>query len=1446
MAGDVVLDQSATNPCCAELKKKYKKLEKGRNALRQAVDLLEHETTKLIAERDHFKKAYEDEQSGRQTKNDAQEQQSGIRHDLEKEIHDLRSELSSYKESACTRSVEELQIGISKGEMEIKRLKDLLEKEAKRADSEKKKADAENKKAEQAWNLLKMEKSSIEEQRSVCSRSLEELQIGISKGEMEIKKLKDLLEKEKKRADLEKKKADAESKRAAEAWKLLKVEKSRIEDQRKIAETERKNADDTKRISEIERNKAEEYRLRLERVQIETADIRDKSVADAIKKVEAQRQKASNEKKRADSERRKVEEQNRLVELERRKAIEQNACISRLSEQLDEEKRRREELEKMLKGTVPVHGACKNCLRFRGRKNKSDKDIDGADVKLLRQQLKLSKKQAKYAKKVAQLEKEKMSFIKHQLYLLKQDFIPFSCRLNLLDNHLSNCGEHTEAKEKIPEASELPNFNLHNGLLACKPYNFNSQSDFGLINTCYKDSQNSSGLAREGIGNQLSRGSCTRPISGTNSEWESPVGDPFRKKSQSSAICSTTTSLSHKEFMGSQGRDALVVSASTNLAKNHSNLSTTIPEVTGEFAEMGVVAEKADRKHLKRMLVSLDKGNEASERGSNRSRKKRKILDALETVKWLCSEDNDLGFKIRRELSSMRDIFSGEGRCCTKFCSQTIEKPKHLDAERSPLTKKTDDPFMSKTYPCKKAIDAVSNDSAALLCFENLVSGDYMKLLNLDSDLDERRYREAVEVPLSPTLPEIDLNCFQLCGDDARYLVEGPSRSETEARNAVAFHALDVVKPEIESNALKPQVSKDREQLVDMDRDLHSSKEAGANIASNKDFGSPRDNILNNSVKNASQVANGPDKAHGTIEGNVELHQSPSKVGSSFLHAGNAAQTRIHQDSDMVEETALEVPVASADTCPQEETDRFVLKKDSMCLVVFSNTNNEGSLSKIFLALNTAANKNCTDPWANFYTRSILHALAFESDLLPQEKVSVFFSLLLHFTSGMTSASSTFVTNEEFLACCKSIATEIIRVISDEKGMPLFQDSCQLNILVNLIQDFLVVGKVLVCDKSHTQSIDSHNEFQCLEGRCLLFKDATSSQLVAGSILLASICAELDHIPFLLETSYKIIRMCRRDTSWVLSVLHIFASVCGRKFFTQENYSSLLSAIGLVVSFLEEKQASVSKSTCFSGESDVGSSFSPCEECPFSASASSKDKFMSSLLNVLHDHAMVAIRHPTPQNTVMTLVPEIPESVATCEHSTDVRQEFGSLITDCGTSCPLSKYKKQAADCSDHVTEKNLCVFSDIISLVELVAYYQSWEWTCDKIMPRLASITQSCVDDNFTAALCLLLGQLARHGVEACGYQHKGIAEVRHHLHIILTKCLGGKRSLPVQFAAVHSLLNLLPVSFTEIIDLHLEIMTEDAEQSDHIKLMRKWFSLLNKEHQSLSLNLFMSGQVP
>ncbi|KAJ0980773.1 hypothetical protein J5N97_009028 [Dioscorea zingiberensis] len=1420
MAGDVVLDANPPNPCCAELKKKYKKLEEGRNALRQAVKLLQHETNKLIAERDHFKKAHEDEQLGMKTEKDAQEKESAIRHNLEEEIHDLRSELASY-------------------------------------------------------------------QKSVSSRGTDELQICISKGETEIKRLKSLLEKEEKRADLEKKRADAENKRAAEAWNLLKAEKSKVEEQRKIAETERKNADDSRRTVEIERNKAEEYKLCLEKIQKEAVDIREKSALDANKRVEAERQKASNEKKKADSERRKAEEQSRLVEMERRKVMQQNASTSLLSEQLEEEKRRREELEKKLNETLSAQRVCKNCSCSKGTKNNST-DIEGADVKLLRQQLKLRKKQAKYAKKMARLEKEKMSFIKHQFYLLKQDFTPFSCRLNLLDSHLSNCGKGTQAAEKIAEPSVLPSFNLHNNVLAHKPYNLNSDRDFGMINTCYKDSHKTSGLRREDIGNQLSR-RCTRPISGTNSEWESPIGDSFRKKSPSSAVCSTTTSFSHKGFMGSQGRDALSVSASTKLVKNHSNLSTTIPEVTDEFAENGVVAEKADRKYLKRLLGSLDSGNEASQKASTRGRKKRKILDALETIAWLYSVDSDLHLKTRQELSSLTGLFSSEDRSCAKIYSQSNEKSKHLDAEKSPLTKKSDgqsqDPCKNKqkepfgqsqdqkqmkkfgskvrsgsllneiSVPVQKMgeslhecrvgpIDTVTNGRAALVSFENVICGDYMKLLNLDNDLDERRYREAAEMPLSPTLPEIHFNYFQLCEDDSHYLVEGPFRSETISYNLVAFHASDVIKSEIESNASKLQISKAKEQFLDLDRYLCPSQ-AGVSPASRKEFiehgscpkfsehpsdqmiigediGTPSLNLQSKIVKNICQVANVPDETHGTIKGNVGLNQSPANdTGSRLLHARNAAQTGIHQlsSSSMEEEATLEGPVSYANGYPHGRSDGFKLE-DTMCLVVFSNTNNEGSISKIFHAFNSIVDKNCTTSVVNFNLRPILHALAFESDLLPEHKIAVFFSLLLYCISGMTSANSTCATDDEFLTYSKAFAMEMIRVISDEKAMPLFQESCQLNILLNLIQDFLVMRKVLMCVRLGERSFhSSYRKFQCLDGQCLLFEDATHSQLVAGSIILASICAAFDHTAFLLETSYKIIRMCRTDTSWILSVLHLFASVCGPKYFAQGSYSFLLSAIRLVVSFLERRQASVhSISTCLIGESNLGSSFSPCEECPFSTNAGCEDRFMSLLLDVLHH-------------------------VATYEHNINVRQDFGGQISECSASCPLSKYKKHGVNCSDLVAERNLCSFSDILSLVELVAYYKSWEWTCDKIVPRLVSIMQSCVVEDYVAALCLLLGQLARVGVEACGFKHKGVAEVRHHLRGILNTCIGGKRSLPLQFAAVTALLNLLPVSFSEITDEYSELSTVDTEQSDHIKLMRKWFSQLTKKHQSLSLDLFMSG---
>jgi hypothetical protein len=65
--------------------------------------------------------------------------------------------------------------------------------------------------------------------------------------------------------------------------------------------------------------------------------------------------------------------------------------------------------------------------------------------------------------------------------------------------------------------------------------------------------------------NQLPRESCTRPVSGTSSELGPPLGNSLRTKSKSHNRSSFPTSISDEKFMGSQGKDSLLVSSSADI-----------------------------------------------------------------------------------------------------------------------------------------------------------------------------------------------------------------------------------------------------------------------------------------------------------------------------------------------------------------------------------------------------------------------------------------------------------------------------------------------------------------------------------------------------------------------------------------------------------------------------------------------------------------------------------------------------------------------------------------------------------------------------------------------------------------------------------------------------------------------------------------------------------------
>ncbi|KAI8524562.1 hypothetical protein RHMOL_Rhmol13G0158800 [Rhododendron molle] len=111
----------------------------------------------------------------------------------------------------------------------------------------------------------------------------------------------------------------------------------------------------------------------------------------------------------------------------------------------------------------------------------------------------------------------------------------------------------------------------------------------------------------------------------------------------------------------------------------------------------------------------------------------------------------------------------------------------------------------------------------------------------------------------------------------------------------------------------------------------------------------------------------------------------------------------------------------------------------------------------------------------------------------------------------------------------------------------------------------------------------------------LSYEMARTPQLLAGSSLLAALCAAIDHIGFLYEASYNIFRMHKLDGSLVLTILHIFAFVCGSKYFNHKDYGLIMTVIKSLVPFLEKRN--------IASDSNSWPEFPTCTQCPLSMDA---------------------------------------------------------------------------------------------------------------------------------------------------------------------------------------------------------------------------------------------------
>ncbi|OWM63773.1 hypothetical protein CDL15_Pgr006035 [Punica granatum] len=777
--------------CQAEVEKwkeKYSKLEVKRGHLRQAVKVLEQEFDKIQTENLNLKKGYEEDRA--RAEKEGKERELAIRVPLENEISSLKSEISSLQQEIASgrghenEKVTVLEAKLAAGDKEINRLKELLKKEKARAGSEKNNAESEKKRANEAWKTVAAEKSKADEERKVLEQKIEEYKLSV--------------EALKKEADQVRRKLGLETSMYAEANKKLELEKQQLKKERQRANAEKARAEEQRKLVEVNvaklmeekcradnlSRKIEESNTMIEKLQRKARDlstkISDGHVDDVNKisgsemakkennyclemqKTEASKQKLLSEEKRADSEKRKAEERRDLVKKYKRRALEEKCRADQLSARLNVERQRNQEVQQKQLGhslTKPVE-----VPMFRPAAETVD---ESAKLKLLKKQLKLQKMKAKHAKEVAELEKFRQRIILQEVQRLKLDFGQIFRRLDMLDNCLVSSYGGIDEREKN-EYTEMQSWKKR--FYGLQPFSNNELMK--PFKASFED--------------PTCGGSSTDFISGIDSKSGLPPGGSRRKKLKHSGINSALASFSDRGLVGSQDKGDITVSESARLLEDHLNQLTNASSPLDGINRISsnentaMVAENSVRCPL------VIDGDEVNKHGLKRKR----LIDVVESVESMCLKSRKLHLDIEKKLTIFHDMLMGqlEGPVDDRryladndplsqqrFQNKTLSyeeklqgenlcldyqgrSKEHLESEARLVEtfcrQASDEAHMSILEEREDLLDPFLND---IMGSSKLVDGDYMKLLELDNCTDEEWYQAAIERPLSPTLPEIDM-----------------------------------------------------------------------------------------------------------------------------------------------------------------------------------------------------------------------------------------------------------------------------------------------------------------------------------------------------------------------------------------------------------------------------------------------------------------------------------------------------------------------------------------------------------------------------------------------------------------------------------------------------------------------------------------------------------------
>ncbi|KAI8029638.1 hypothetical protein LOK49_LG01G00030 [Camellia lanceoleosa] len=1230
------------------------------------------------------------------------------------------------------------------------------------AAEERRLADIERKKVEE--NLIQLEKLKRETDDARSKLVLETF-----KSEEANKKI----EAEKKKVITEKKRADSEMAKAEEL--------------RKFAEINQKKVMDEKCRADYLSQQVEEHRQRIERLQreidelvplrkfveapdkcmnAEAAEVKgglrteilekeadeSKLVLEYLKseqvnkRLKEEKQKVIREKKRADSETRKAEEQRKVAETNKKAAMEERHRANQLAQQLEDNKRRIEELQKEILELVSSRTLVEAPAVLPDKNMNSETAI----MKLQRKKLKFKKKQVKHAKKVAEFEIYRNNILQQELCGLRQGFtgnVFNTPSLNLRRERFSKKRRNNELVKPICTAMDASDFIKQT--IECTAPSL-----------------------------PISGGNCTQCISGIDSKLEPLFRGSNRKMLQSSAINSSTASFSDRQLTRSQERGAFSVTTSAKLAEEKSNSQPNVSSLSGEVTKtrynenLAAVAENSVRSPISTDTVGR----------AGHGKKRKRILDAVKSVERLYSEGKEWHLRIEEKLSMLHGILNSqmdkslqEERCGVPYleCDLYAEQVEaHKKRKASPVeevalqhlceSKERKDRFgtrgikegniCNQTFPpatdpsgtaqvCKDGIgDSGRSNQENLGSFKEELEGNFMKLLDLDNAVDEGCYRRAIEMPLSPTLPviefqnSVEINSTKCLVDECSY--EG---FLSEKVNPVSSCSFDVINVEIDPSKLK---------------------------------------------------LNTPETSHVP---SVSMNEGVIYSFKNVTDKENGEGNTVYEDN----------------ACAQQTWDsRAELGMSDLCSSGYKGTN-----------------------------------ISYQSTLGLAFLLHNFSGMALENFGNLSSTDSTFLL-DSFAGCLHT-------VMSDVETRSAFTELCFFGELLVLVEDFLLDRRVLVCSNVSSESLPKSGSTVNIllneEEIILSHGMAPTHQLVAGAIVLASICATTDHIGFLCEASYNIFRMQNLDTSSMLTVLHVFAHMCGSKYFNLADYSLLMTVMKSLVTFLEREKVSSDYIYCIPSADEVRSELPLCTKCPFSKGAVSMDIVISMLFEKLQNHVLSIVVHQDLMESVNSLNFE-PDALSRNEKikkTSGHEGAFGIFSMNCSGSSCLNKFGMPTTH-SNSTVDENLCHFTDVLSLVELVACNMSWDWTCNNILSQMLKLLESCFLENFSTVTIILLGKLGRLGVDASGYGNNGVENLKIRLSAFLCQSSSRKLGLPSQIATANALLGLLPLNFEEIIKYSLAELPAVVSQSDPADcIIRKWFSMLSSEQQSLSFSLLQFSGV-